>query len=156
MTYALETSDSQYNCVPNIKTNCTKFFPFKSISGTFFSVDNLATGHLSGELFFEGHSSGHTESKDTGLEFLSCEGVEKRAVTHSHRHTHRRNKDNIYNRFFKIFEKICEMREEIWFFKNYLLKLFRKIKFTIIMYIFSYSIKALRLLFWWKFPKIIF
>jgi hypothetical protein len=61
-----------------MKTNCTKFFPQKSFDGTFFSVANLATGHFLRELFFDGHSSGHAGSNDTGLEFLSCEGAEKK------------------------------------------------------------------------------
>jgi hypothetical protein len=73
-----------------IKTNCAKFFPQKSIGGTFFSVSNLVTGHFSRKLFFEEHSSGHTGSNETGLKFLSREGLRKRAVTH------RGNKDNIY------------------------------------------------------------
>jgi hypothetical protein len=45
----------------------------------------LATGHLSGKLFFAGHSSGHTDSNDTGLEYLSCQRLIKRAVTHTNR-----------------------------------------------------------------------
>jgi hypothetical protein len=30
------------------------------------------------KIYFEGHSSGHTGSNDTGLEFLSCRGPEKK------------------------------------------------------------------------------
>jgi hypothetical protein len=30
------------------------------------------------EFFFERHSSGHTGSNDTGLEFLLCRGAEKK------------------------------------------------------------------------------
>jgi len=37
---------------------------------------NLATGHFSGKKFFDGHSSGHTGSNDTGLKFVSCWGRE--------------------------------------------------------------------------------
>ncbi len=55
----------------------------KSIGGTLFSVGNLVTGHLSGN-FFDGHSSGHTGSNDTGLEFLSRRGAEKKG---GHRYT---------------------------------------------------------------------
>jgi len=44
----------------------------------------LAIGQFLGKLFFEGHFSGHTGSNDTGLEFLSCEGVEKKG---GHTHT---------------------------------------------------------------------
>ncbi len=65
-----------------MKTNYTKFFPLKSIGGTFFSFGNLATGHFSGNFFFffffDGHFSGHTGSNDTGLESLSCRGAEKK------------------------------------------------------------------------------
>ncbi len=55
----------------------------KSIGGTLFSVGNLVTGHLLGN-FFDGHSSGHTGSNDTGLEFLSRRGAEKKG---GHRYT---------------------------------------------------------------------
>ncbi len=51
----------------------------------------MVTGHFSEKLLFEGHFSGHTGSNDTGFEFLSCEGTEKKGG-----HTHRRNKDDIY------------------------------------------------------------
>ncbi len=78
MTPTLGTSDSQYDFVSNMKTNCVKFFPWKSIGGTLFTVDNLATGLFSEELLFEGHSSSHTDSNDTGLEFLSRQGSEKK------------------------------------------------------------------------------
>ncbi len=43
-----------------------------------FLLGNLATGHFSGKLFFEGHFSGNTGSNGTGLEFLSCRGSEKK------------------------------------------------------------------------------
>jgi hypothetical protein len=52
----------------------------------------LATGHISGKLFFEGHSSGHTDSNDTGLEFLSRQGAEKKSG-----HTHTDGIRIIYN-----------------------------------------------------------
>ncbi len=52
----------------------------KSIGGTLFSVGNLVTGHLSGNSF-DGHSSGHTGSNDTGLSFYHVGGPRKRAVT---------------------------------------------------------------------------
>jgi hypothetical protein len=57
-------------------------------------------GHWSllGKIIFEGHSSGHTDSNDTSLEFLSCEGLEK-----GRSHTHRRNKDNVYIDLLTIF-----------------------------------------------------
>jgi hypothetical protein len=44
----------------------------------YFSISNLATGQLLGKLFFERHSSDHTGSNNTGLEFLLCEGAEKK------------------------------------------------------------------------------
>ncbi len=49
----------------------------------FFSVGNLATGHFSGKLFFEGYSSGHTGSNDTDLEFLSYSAEKKGGYTHT-------------------------------------------------------------------------
>ncbi len=62
--------------------NCVKFLPLKRISGTFF---NLATGHFSGKLFIEGHTSCHTGYNDIGLEFLLCQGAEKKGgQTHTH------------------------------------------------------------------------
>ncbi len=48
--------------------------------------DNLATGHFSGKICFEGHSSGHIGSNDTGLEFVSCLGAEKKGAQ-TDRHT---------------------------------------------------------------------
>ncbi len=51
----------------------------------------MATGHFSANLFFEGHSSGHTGSNHTGLQFVSCLRAEKKGG-----HAHKRNKDNIY------------------------------------------------------------
>ncbi len=56
-----------------------KTFHRKSIGGAFFG--NSATGHFSGKTYFEGHSSGHN---DTGLEFVSCLGAEKKG---GHTHT---------------------------------------------------------------------
>ncbi len=56
----------------------SKIFPQKSIGSTFFPVGNLATGHFSGKLFFEGHFSGQTGSNETDLEFLLCEGTERK------------------------------------------------------------------------------
>jgi hypothetical protein len=52
-----------------------KFFHRKSIGGEAF-FGNSANGHLSGKKFFEGHSSVHNGSNDTGLEFVSCLGAE--------------------------------------------------------------------------------
>jgi hypothetical protein len=40
------------------------------VENSFFS--NLATGHFSGKIFFDGHSSDHNGSNDTGLKFVSC------------------------------------------------------------------------------------
>jgi hypothetical protein len=73
----IRNSNSQYDCVSNMKTNYAKFFPLKSIGGTFFSFGNLATGHFSGNFFW--HSSGHTGSNGTGLESLSRRGAEKKS-----------------------------------------------------------------------------
>jgi hypothetical protein len=54
----------------------------------------LTTGHFSGKLFIEGHFSGHTGSNDNGLEFLSCEGAEKKGG-----HTHTDGQRIIYRVF---------------------------------------------------------
>ncbi len=86
MTPALGTSDSQYYCVLNMKTNCAKFFPLKSINCTYFSVGNLATDHFSGKLIFERNSPGYNGSNDIGLEFLSCQRLRKKGGhTHNQR-----------------------------------------------------------------------
>jgi hypothetical protein len=62
--------------------NCVQFLLLKRISGAFF---NLATGHFSGKIFIEGHSSCHTDYNDIGLEFILCQGVEKKeGQTHTH------------------------------------------------------------------------
>jgi hypothetical protein len=53
-----------------------KFFNRKSIGGGAFFTNS--TGYFSGKFFFEGHSSGHTGSNDTGLEFISCLRAEKK------------------------------------------------------------------------------
>jgi hypothetical protein len=95
VTPALGTSGSQYDCVSNIKTNCAKFFLLKSINGLFYSVGNLTTGHFSEKLLFEGHSSVHTGSNDTGLEFLSYRGAEKKGGQ-LHRQTDRRTDFGYY------------------------------------------------------------
>ncbi len=54
-----------------------KIFNRKSIGGGAFFT-NSSTGYFSGKFFFEGHSSGHTGSNDTGLEFVSCLRAEKK------------------------------------------------------------------------------
>jgi hypothetical protein len=54
-----------------------KFFHRKSIGGVAFT-SIYAIGHFSGKFFFERHSSGHTGSNDTGLEFVSCLWAEKK------------------------------------------------------------------------------
>ncbi len=43
---------------------------------TFFA--NSVTDHLLANIFFEGTPSGHTESNETGLKFVSCRGAEKK------------------------------------------------------------------------------
>ncbi len=55
------------------------------VAHSFFST--LATGHFSGKLFVEGHSSCHTGSNDTSPEFVSCQEAEKKGC-HTHTHTH--------------------------------------------------------------------
>jgi hypothetical protein len=59
-----------------MKTNCAKFFPYKSIGSTFFSVGNLATGQFSGNFFPIIAGSGHAGSNDTSLKSLPRPGSE--------------------------------------------------------------------------------
>ncbi len=54
-----------------------KFFHRKSIDGVAF-FGNSVTSYFLGKKFFGGHSSGHTASNDTGLDFVSCLGAEKK------------------------------------------------------------------------------
>ncbi len=101
MTPALGTSDSQYYCVLNMKTNCAKLFPLKSIGGTYFSVGNLATDHFSGKLIFERNSPGYTGSNDIVLEFLSCQRLRKKGG-----HTHTQSEiSKLKSNYVKFFSK---------------------------------------------------
>jgi hypothetical protein len=72
------------------------------------------------KLFFEGHSSGHTGSNDTGLEFLSCRGAEKKG---GQTHTHTQTDFGYYyiDILFKtaIFTKKLKRKETYIFFNNF-------------------------------------
>ncbi len=92
-----------------MKTNCVKFFPQKSIGGTYFPVGNLATDHFSSKLFLERNSSVYTGSNDTGLKFLSYQRTEKKGRSHhTHTHTHKHTKSEISklkSNYVKVFSK---------------------------------------------------
>jgi hypothetical protein len=83
VTPALGTYDSQYDCVSNVKKNCAKFFPKKSIVGTFFSGGDLATGHFSGKLVFDGFPQVILVLMTRVLSFYHVRGLRKRAFTHT-------------------------------------------------------------------------
>jgi hypothetical protein len=76
VTSVFGTFHSQYDRVSDMKTNCTKFFPYKSISRTFFSIDNLATGPFSEKFLPKIAGSGHAGSNDTSLKSVSRPGAE--------------------------------------------------------------------------------
>ncbi len=59
-------------------------FSHRKALGANFFLGNLATGHFTGKMFFDGHSSGQTGPNDIGLKFLSFLGAEKMG---GHTHT---------------------------------------------------------------------
>jgi hypothetical protein len=74
----VESLNTKYKLVnePLIGLLKEKFFHKKHWWRNLFRL--LCHGHFLAKVFFEGHSSGHTGSNDTGLKFVWCLGADKK------------------------------------------------------------------------------